>query len=315
MALPSTTRPWSDFEGWARDPADVSAESSRAKDSARGVATLRLLGSRHDAVANPDHLAGAFVGHTNRALLSLRPVAHLARAWVRLRFPGAIEYQAARTKHIDALLDGTLEDGVNQLVILGAGYDSRPYRFAERLTSVGVFEVDHPATLERRIRCAREAWPSASTATRVAIDFEREDLAARLADAGYDPGRRTLFLWEGVTMFLGAAAVDRTLAQVACAAPSSSVVFDYVVRPALERPGDYYGGAQAARYFERTGEPWRFGIDADAVGAFLSARGLRLRSHYGPGDLEDAYLRYPDGRLIGRVPTFHGVVHAVVSAP
>lgn len=291
-------------------------DHERAKRSAASVALLRLVGSYDDPPArNPDRLAGAFCGRAARTLVALAPVRRAARAWIRRGFPGAIEYQTARTRHLDRLLQEQLVEGATQLVLLGAGYDTRPYRFGERLAGVRVFEVDHPATLARRVELAARAFPSARPSTRVAIDFDREQLAGALAGAGHDRTRRTLFLWEGVTMFITAAAVDRVLTSVASCVPGSTIAFDYVDRSALERPQDHYGGAEAARHFARTGEAWSFGLDPGRIGEFLVQRGLRLRSHSGPEQLQDAYLRARDGTLAGRVPTFHGIVHAEVSAP
>jgi methyltransferase (TIGR00027 family) len=274
---------------------------------------LRFISSHDDPVANPDRLSGAFLGRSLRLLVAVPPLRRAICRGVRRRFPGGIEYQAARTRHLDGILLRALGEGVSQVVILGVGYDTRPYRFRDELAGVRTFEVDRPGTLARRARLAGSALPPVP-AERVGVDFDRDDLGSSLDAAGLRDDLPTLFIWEGVTMFITEAAVHRTLGSVAAAAPGSAIVFDYVARSALERPAAHYGGAEAARHFERTGEPWRFGIEPDAVEDLLGAHDLRLLAHYGPDDLQDAYLRDVRRPSDGRVPSFHGIVHAAVSA-
>jgi methyltransferase (TIGR00027 family) len=285
--------------------------ADRAHRSAAGVATLRFVSSYDDPVANPDRLVGAFLGRPLRLAVRVPPLRRAICRGVRRRFPGALEYQAARTRHLDGILRNGLASGLRQVVILGVGYDTRPYRFREELTGARVFEVDQPGTLARRGRRAG-ALPSVDV-TRVAVNFERGDLATSLDAADFDPTLTTLFLWEGVTMFIDAAAVRRTLEFLGGAAPGSSLAFDYVARSALVDPAAHYGGPEAARHFERTGEPWRFGLEPEDVEPLLAAHGLRQLSHYGPEDLQRTYLAGAGPPSDGRVPSFHGIVHAAVS--
>jgi len=285
--------------------------TARAHRSASSVATLRFISSFDDPVVNPDRLAGAFLGRPLRTAVRVPPLRRAICGGVRRRFPGALEYQAARTRHLDRILCERLAEGIDQVAFLGVGYDTRSWRFHDRLRGARVFEVDQPGTLARRQSRAEALGPVA--AARVAVDFERDDLPARLDAVGFDPALPVLFLWEGVTMFIDEAAVGRTLDFVGRAAPGSSLAFDYVARAALTRPADYYGGAEAAGHFARTGEPWRFGVDPEEVELLLAPHGLRTRSHYGPEDLRRNYLADAGPPSDGRVPGFHGIVHAVVS--
>src|SRR5207302_9126736 len=91
--------------------------------------------------------------------------------------------------------------------------DSRAHRFADALRAAAVFEVDHPATsTAKRARIERALAGAAAPVTYVPVDFDRDTLADALARAGYKTGRRTMFLWEGVTPYVSAAGVDATLA-------------------------------------------------------------------------------------------------------
>ncbi|MBN2084402.1 MAG: SAM-dependent methyltransferase [Anaerolineales bacterium] len=191
------------------------------------------------------------------------------------RSPGVIGFMTARCRYMDDFLNESLAGGIAQLVILGAGLDSRAYRFGELKGRVRVFEVDHPATQSAKIGRVIKIFGNAPDhVTYVPIDFNAEDLQ-KLISAGYNPAKKTLFIWEGVTPYLTAEAVDRTLAFVAHnSVPGSSVVFDYIYAAALsakEKRGEIKRMERARRV---TGEGLTFGIDQGKIGEFLRARGF-----------------------------------------
>ena len=138
------------------------------------------------------------------------------------RWPGARPSGVARTQWIDDVLSESLRKGIEQLVILGAGYDSRPYRMAG-LDSARVFEVDHPATSASKQK--RLAGIVSSNVTYVRLDFDKDDLGAALANAGFNLDRQTFLLWEGVTNYLTEDAVDMTLRYISGAKPGSLLLF------------------------------------------------------------------------------------------
>src|SRR4051812_40451363 len=116
----------------------------QGKFSAEVAAYTRAVGRRDPATANPDHLAERILSFRFRLLL-LPGLRHLARLFYNRLVPGMYLYHQARTKHFDDLLLADLGK-IRQVVILGAGLDTRPYRFVSRLAGVRVFEVDHPGT-------------------------------------------------------------------------------------------------------------------------------------------------------------------------
>jgi len=150
--------------------------------------------------------------------------------------PGVAEFPIGRCRFIDDYLQARLAEGIEQLVILGAGFDSRAYRFEGLRGKVRVFEVDHPATQRvKRQRLERALGHIPDHVVFVPVDLLVERLDQRLLESGYDPGLKTLFIWEGVTQYLDPQAVDSTLAFVAHhSAPGSALVFDYIEREALE---------------------------------------------------------------------------------
>ena len=185
--------------------------------------------------------------------------------------------------------------GAGQVVLLGAGYDSRAYRLAG-LRSARVLEVDHPATqaTKQRLVGAAVRVERRAHVRFVGVDLMRDDLAGALHRAGFSGEERTVVVWEGVTNYLTADAVDTTLRALAgIAAGGSRIVFTYVDRAALDGSGKYQGVWDAA--VQRHGEPWTFGFDPEALPGYLAERGLRLTLDLSARDAADRYL-VPLGR-------------------
>jgi methyltransferase (TIGR00027 family) len=130
--------------------------------------------------------------------------------------PGFHEFFLARTRYIDDYLKAALEKGLEQLVILGVGYDSRAYRFEELKQQTRVFEVDPPATQQvkkERVQGLFKTLPG--HVVYIPVDFQKETLTDSLIANGYDQGLKTLFLWEGVTMYIDAGPADAVLSFIA----------------------------------------------------------------------------------------------------
>lgn len=237
-------------------------------------------------VANGDDLAGHVLLPYQR-FLNRTP--KLARSFLERGLPGALGYFNARTQYFDEVLRQDARVGIEQLVILGAGFDSRSIRFSEALRSVRVFEVDLPEVLAIRSERLRKHQQTAPSATAVPIDFEHDDLAEALRGHGYVSDARTLFLWEGVTYYLPVEAVRAVLSLVASqSGPGSSILFDYVTQAFVD--GDYsgYGTRRLAHAWRRLGDVNRCGIDD--VAAFVHPIGLQVRSDIDAGELERRYL-------------------------
>src|SRR6478672_2266509 len=174
-------------------------------------------------VANGDDLADRALRPHQAALIR---VPSLCRWLFERGLPGALGYFNARTRYFDDVLLEEARVGLEQLVILGAGFDSRSIRFSDAMRTARVFEVDMPEVLSLRteLLVRRENTPASAIA--VPIDFEREDLAEALRERGYASAARTLFLWEGVTYYLPEDAVKAVLSLVASqSGPGSTILF------------------------------------------------------------------------------------------
>ncbi len=118
----------------------------------------------------------------------------------------------------------------------------------------------------------------------VASDFSLGDLAAAMAAAGHSASARSLILWEGVTGYLTADAVDATLGWCAQAAAGSLLIFTYLHRDVLTRPEVFAGSHRVLAALDKVGEQLRFGIEPDALPGFLSARGFAVERDLGAAD-------------------------------
>ena len=212
------------------------------------------------------------------------------------RMPGTLGAILCRTRYIDDVLKSSLEHGLEQLVILGAGFDSRAYRIAG-MDTVHVFEVDFPGTMElKQKRVAKVVGAIPKRVTFIGMNFDCEDLGDRLSAAGFQKGKRTLFIWEGVTQYLSAEAVGHTLDFVSnVGGAGSAIVFTYVYRGIIDgtiRPEWFRSFLSFTR---KVGAPLIFGFDPAELPQTLSDRGLKLISDGGATEFQKDYLK-PLGR-------------------
>jgi methyltransferase (TIGR00027 family) len=224
-------------------------------------------------------------------------------------------YVTARTKHIDALLRKELKAGVKQVVIMGAGYDTRGYRYYKDYPTVKFFEVDLPAmSADKREKMSTKLPGMPNNVTYAPIDFDTQELGKVLASVGYQKDQKTFFIWEGVTMYLDAPAVEGTLQFIAGnAAPGSSVVFDYIP-PAVVK-GTFTKDPFAkylAGFVASVGEPFKFSIEPDKCGAFLKKQGLKRVSNVGHDYLVKNYMTGSNGKPFGTLPLFFWIAQAKV---
>lgn len=241
--------------------------------------------------------AGERICHDHFAphFLTLREYPLLGKAFGWLyekRCPGLRGGILARTRYIDERMTMCLGDGVGQLVILGAGYDSRAYRLAAPPADVTVFEVDHPATQAVKVAKLRKLFdPLPEHVVFVPVDFCTDDLADRLAASGYDRTKKTLFIWEGVTYYIPAAAVDSTLAFVANnSTPGSSIVFDCFPRSVADGSSTLREARSMHRFLKRHGEPLLFGLDPEEIEPFLRTRGFERVEIMSPTACKQAWF-------------------------
>ena len=241
------------------------------------------------------HLFLSTVGRAAAEAARLRgPV---TRALERLA-PGVTTFVLCRHRFIDDRLHAALAAGVEQVLVLGAGYDTRAYRFARELAGRPVFELDHPATSRRKVDILRRnasRLPDARV-VHVEIDFERDPLARLLADAGFATGARTFVIWEGVAPYLSRGAVQATLLALAdLCGRRSELVLDLWHLP---DGNDVMALARrvGAQLIALVGEPVTFAIHPDDAVHLLGGTGWSVEDCALADDLEARYVR--DGRRV-----------------
>jgi methyltransferase (TIGR00027 family) len=230
------------------------------------------------------------------------PLYHFVRFFDRLGYserkgPGVMGFLVARERHIDEHLLACLEGGIEQLVILGAGYDARAYRFSQlRAMGVRVFEVDHPATqADKRKRLANILGETPLHVAYIAVDFNTQTLADQLGAGGYRTDAKTLFIWQGVTQYLTPEAVDDTLAFVVHnSGAGSSIIFDYADPRTLRGSGSHGEVRNMRRYRWLSGEDLVFGIRESEAADFLEARGFADVRNSGHKELHALYFTGPN---------------------
>lgn len=279
--------------------------------TALGIAAARALERERPPAERivDDPFARHFVGESLYRVMT----AFDRIGWSERRGPGVMGYLVARERAIDDCLRQMVDEGIDQLVILGAGFDARAYRFARRLAGVRVFEVDHPTTqAEKKHKVQKFIDEVTVDVEFVPVDFDSQSLGDEMKRHGYDPSLRTFFVWQGVMMYLAPDAIDATLAFVRQqSGPGSSIVLDYVALSAIDGPGARPEVRKTNMYGRMTGERIRFGLDPEVAAGWLRDRGFREVQHTRSSELHSRYFHGPSasrqvadgyGILFGRTP-------------
>jgi len=284
----------------SRSPAARKSLDDQPSDSAMGVTLWRALAAREERaeLRGPDTLAEIFLTEDFRKLLN----DEASRDWIVRKMPGNLEFFLARTLWFDTAFREALRNGFPQIVLLGAGYDSRGWRFCDRLGGTRVFELDVAPTQQRKIRVLQQAnAPIPPQIVFVPVNFVRDRLEDVLRAAGFDRERLTLFLWEGVSYYLPGPSVEATLEFVRTNAPAGSLLcFDYMAdAPDLH---ERYGVREALDAMRATylAEPVQFRLPEGTAESFLRERGFRVIEHLTENEMEKMIVR-PEGSPVGRM--------------
>jgi len=209
---------------------------------------------------------------------------------------GAREYVCARERYIDDYLRECLAEGFKQVVILGAGFDMRAFRI-EGIEKTRVFEVDHPATQAAKLKKVNKIFkPIPNHVVFVSVDFNEQTLEERLLPSGYEESARTIFIWQGVTMYLTPSGVNNTLKFIAKhSAPGSAVIFDYFFKDELDENRNLL---IARKFLKLIGEELNFGINSGQLEPFLESRGFTDVRNAGADDLTRLYYSGTRSRVL-----------------
>jgi methyltransferase (TIGR00027 family) len=232
------------------------------------------------------------------------------REYLARLIPGLGDSIRARVRYFDDVVKQSIDEGLEQLVILGAGYDTRAYRIEGIKDKVKVFEVDHPDTQAVKTEKIEDIFGKLPDHVfYVPVYLATKDLCQRLQTKGYDRSRKTLFLMEGLVMYLSPKAVDEMLAFVVeNTSTGSAILFDYFLQSVVD--GTCEIGKNIRDFLKQVGEPVQFGIDEGIVEAFLADRGFSKIKNMTSEDYKRAYFHGANkGRTVCSLINF---VYAVV---
>jgi methyltransferase (TIGR00027 family) len=192
------------------------------------------------------------------------------------RVRGASVALVPRTVAID---DAVRAAQLPQMVVVGAGLDTRVWRMPE-LSTVDVYEVDHPATQQDKRTRLGDRQPLARSVRFVPVDFRRNELGQALQSAGHRDDLPTMWLWEGVVVYLRPAEAASTLAAMAArSAAGSRLVINYQAPSLRASAGRLLVRALHRSVGQRSSwarEPWRSTWTARRMAALLTRQGFTV---------------------------------------
>jgi len=269
---------------------------AKISQTAASMALIRAL-----ETAKPTHqrlfadpFARRFLPGWQRALMIPASIPIWRRVVERMfdsQAPGARTSGTARTRLIDDWVRDAVHTHAVQTVIMGAGFDCRALRLPE-LNAGPVFELDRREMLGLKSHVLADV--QASHIRAVPIDFLHDTPEDRLIAAGYSPAAKTLFVWEGVTNYLDAAAIDAVFNFFGRSTPGSRVIFTYVHADAVDGSFPAPGLGPLLERLRKIGEAWTFGFRPQDVPGYLARNGFRLITDLGAADYRALYWPRPE---------------------
>ena len=274
--------------------------------TAQGVAKQRLI----ETIAGPeksvinDPYADKFV--IGSGVIKL--MGHRLNVWLSSKLaPGFHEHLISRTRFIDDLIEKSAKEGIEQYVILGAGYDSRANRL--NLTpSLKIFEVDQPEVSNIKLSKLPKDLPNLENITYVNVDFSYQSLSEQLLTAGFDQTKSTIFTLEGVSQYITKEAVSSTIQELSLITKDARSIFfmSYVDELLKKDPAACFGKgypnpSKKADLIQtlsaKVGEPWISFYRDEEVESILAENGYAIKENVTLEDLNSLYFS-PVGRVL-----------------
>jgi len=283
------------------------SDSVFSKDgTAQGVAKQRLIESlaRPDKRLINDPYADKFV----RGAGIMKVMGHKLNVWLSGKLaPGFHEHIISRTLFIDELITNNAANGVEQYVILGAGYDSRAHRL-DLPSSLRIFEVDQTEVQTRKRSKIPKELPNSENVTYVSVDFSNQSLSKQLLAEGFDQSKSTIFTLEGVSQYITKDALTSTIMEIASLTEDTNSTFfiSYVDELLLKDPIACFGKgypkpAKKAKLITdlsaKVGEAWVSFYNEKELESLLSENGFSIKQNMTLKDLNSEYFG-PVGRTL-----------------
>ena len=281
--------------------------------TAQGVAKQRLI----ETIAGPDKrvINDPYADNFMMGAGLMKLMGHKLNVWLAKKLaPGFHEHIISRTRFIDDLIEKSATEGVEQYVILGAGYDSRAHRL-ELPSSLKIFEVDQPEVQDRKRSKLPKELPNSENVTYVTVDFAHQSLTERLLNAGFDRTKSTVFTLEGVTQYISKEAFNSTMKEMSrlCQKTSSIFALSFVNELLNKNPEDCFGRGylnpeKKANLIKKlsakaAGEPWISFYSTEEIEGLLSENGYSIKENVTLEDLNSLYFG-PVGRTLSENEIF-----------
>ena len=173
-------------------------------------------------------------------------------------------------------------DEMEQIVLPGVGFDLIALHFTGG-KKVKVFELDQVKTLDVKIETLKKAGIKHDWITYIPVDYRNESWVDKLIEAGFDKTKKTLFIWQSVSLFLEADIIRKTLREMADLCADGSIIAQDFYSKAFSLGANSLAVKSQKNMIEKMGESWKFGIDMSkekdpkaAVESFLQECGLKI---------------------------------------
>jgi methyltransferase (TIGR00027 family) len=220
---------------------------------------------------------------------------------------GLYEYIIVRTKYIDNIYKMAIDNKIVQIIILGAGYDTRAIRLNKNSKQIKIFELDTIFTQNAKLNLYKKnniAIPN--NLYFAAINFEKEELSNKFDEIGIVMNKKSLYIIEGVTMYLKPEAVDKLFNNISKYMDKGSiVVFDYIYRDILRQEKKHYGEKGTNATVKRANESFQFGLEANAIGDYMNKFHLKVIDHLDAKEMEKRYFTDKKGKIIHPINDIH----------
>ncbi len=272
----------------------------------RAIETQRPKGKRLFTDEYAIHFLGS--GLKTAAKVSGLPlIGSMIPKFIHKKAPGALSSGTGRTKYIDDLLFQTVQDGIKQLLILGAGFDTRALRL-DFLKTISVIEIDHPDTSKFKLERLKSIGQQSNNIRYLQLDFNKESLEDLAIQERMDFNLPTTILWEGVTNYLSQDVVDNTFEFVKNFANNSYFLFTYIHRQVVEQPQTFAGTEKLFKNLKENKEQWTFGFLPSELPSYLLRFGFILIEDKGAFEYREQYI--PERRELLNGYEFYRVAFA-----
>ncbi len=249
--------------------------SSRTAEDMAGFRAIETLRSKEDRTCDDPFAKHFLTGAWATRYKS--PIQSKLFLWIsHIINPGATNTVPLRLRFIDDYIKTCIKDGLEQLVILGAGFDCRAYRMEELKDGVTVFEVDYPATQDHKRNVLNTIMSETPDhVVFVPYQLEEKGFATQLLARGYDKNKKSLFIMEGLIMYLAPKTVKELFSFISShSCPGSAAIFDFLPPGIEDGSINNRGGKNMHKWAIKKGEPFKFSIDIDKLPQFLSELGF-----------------------------------------